>query len=223
MRRACRERGVAAPAPELWACALRSGGERAPLHFYFPVADHVENNNSLGPGQRQLVLLGVPSAAAASSARGFRARVHPQQCALARVRARCAAQRQPAPRRSSAEGHRGHARRGCQIAWSYGSCEQPRGCWKLSPEPLEEQQMQSYSCPAWLDIPAILTRGALGTVSRCGEERTLHMAVSRRRCQLVAQGSACLGRRMECWDYKAFITKLGLCCTEDGSIPGSHE
>lgn len=107
MRRACRERGVAAPAPELWACALRSGGERAPLRFYFPVADHVENNNSLGPGQRQLVLLGVPSAAAASSARGFRARVHPQQCALARVRARFAAQRQPAPRRSSAEGHRG--------------------------------------------------------------------------------------------------------------------
>ncbi|MEJ1279664.1 hypothetical protein NN561_010598 [Cricetulus griseus] len=106
MRRACGERGGATPAPELWACALRSGGERASLLFYFPAADHVENNNSLGPGQRQLVLLGVPSAAAGSSARGFRARVHPQQCTLAGVRARCAAQRQPAPRRGSAKGHR---------------------------------------------------------------------------------------------------------------------
>lgn len=107
MRRACRERGGAAPAPKLWACALRSGGERAPLRFYFPVADHVENNNSLGPGQRQLVLLGAPSAATGSLARGSRTRMHPRQCALARVRARCAAQRRPAPRKGSAEGHRG--------------------------------------------------------------------------------------------------------------------
>ncbi|XP_029334086.1 uncharacterized protein LOC115031288 [Mus caroli] len=107
MRRgACGERGGTARAPELWACALRSGGERAPLRFYFPVADHVENNNSLGPGQRQLVLLGAPSAATGSSARGSRARLHPQQCALDSIRARCAAQRRPAPRTGSAERRR---------------------------------------------------------------------------------------------------------------------
>ncbi|EDK99238.1 mCG1036659, partial [Mus musculus] len=61
------------------------------------------NNNSLGPVQRQLVLLGAPSAATGSSARGSRARLHPQQCALDSIRARCAAQRRPAPRTGSAE------------------------------------------------------------------------------------------------------------------------
>lgn len=108
MRRgACGERGGTARTPELWACALRSGGERAPFCFYFPVADHVENNNSLGPGQRQLVLLGAPSAATGSSARGSRTRLHLQQCALDRIRARCAAQKRPALRTGSAERHRG--------------------------------------------------------------------------------------------------------------------
>ncbi|XP_073899001.1 uncharacterized protein [Castor canadensis] len=93
-------------APELWACALPSGEEGALLRFYFSMADHVENNNSLGRGQRQLVLLGAPSAAAGSLARASLAPPRPQPCALDWARAPGAAERRPASRTGAARGHR---------------------------------------------------------------------------------------------------------------------
>lgn len=98
---------VAASARARWACALGSGEEGAPLRFYGSTADHVENNNSLVRGQRQLVLLGAPSPAAGFPDRASPAPPHPPPCAPDRARACGVAERRPAPREGSAEGNGG--------------------------------------------------------------------------------------------------------------------
>lgn len=98
---------VAASARAPWACALGSGEEGAPLCFYGSTADHVENNNSLVRGQRQLVLLGAPSPAAGFPDRASPAPPRPPPCAPDRARACGVAERRPAPREGSAEGNGG--------------------------------------------------------------------------------------------------------------------
>ena len=98
---------AAASARACWACALSFGEEGAPLHFYGSTADHVENNNSLVRGQRQLVLLGAPSPAAGFPDRASPAPPRSPPCAPDRARACGTAERRPAPREGSAEGNGG--------------------------------------------------------------------------------------------------------------------
>lgn len=77
------------------------------LPFYGSTADHVENNNSLVRGRRQLVLLEAPSPAAGFPDPASPAPLCPSLCTPDMVRARGAMERRPAPREGSLEGNGG--------------------------------------------------------------------------------------------------------------------